>query len=86
MGLVTEVVEPGTLPGRVDATIDELLRVPPLSLQLTKQGMWLALEIPSFDAAVELENRQQVLTSATVDAAESMDAYRHNRAPSYGNT
>ena len=86
MGLVTEVAEPQDLPRRVDAALDALLRVPPLSLQLTKQGMWLALEIPSFDAAVELENRQQVLTSATADADESMAAYRHNRAPSYRNT
>jgi enoyl-CoA hydratase len=70
----------------VDAVIDALLRVPPLSLQLTKQGMWLALEIPSFDAAIELENRQQVLTSATADADEAMATYRHNRAPSYRNT
>jgi hypothetical protein len=27
---------------------------PPLSL--TKQGMWLALDVPSFDAMVEVEN------------------------------
>ncbi len=70
----------------MDAVVDALLRVPPLSLQMTKQGIWLALEIPSFDAAVELENRQQVLTSATADAQESMAAYRRNRAPSYRNT
>jgi enoyl-CoA hydratase/carnithine racemase len=85
MGLVTEVAEPEALAGQVEATIDALLRVPPLSLQLTKQGMWLALEIPSFDAAVELENRQQVLASATSDAREAGAAYRQDRPPSYRN-
>ena len=85
MGLVTEVAEPDVLAERVEATIDALLRVPPLSLQLTKQGMWLALEIPSFDAAVELENRQQVLASATADAREAGAAYRQNRPPAYRN-
>jgi len=85
MGLVTEVAEPEALAGRVEATVDALLRVPPLSLQLTKQGMWLALEIPSFDATVELENRQQVLASATADAREAGVAYRQNRPPSYRN-
>jgi len=85
MGLVTDVAEPEALADRVEATIDALLRVPPLSLQLTKQGMWLALEIPSFDAAVELENRQQVLASATADAKEAGAAYRQNRPPAYRN-
>ncbi len=44
---------------RVDATIDALLQAPPMSLSLTKQGMWLALEIPSFDAMIEVENRRR---------------------------
>jgi enoyl-CoA hydratase/carnithine racemase len=85
IGLVTSVAEPGELPGRVEATVDALLGAPPLSLSLTKQGMWLALEIPSFDAAVELENRQQVLTAATADADEAMAAYRERREPDYRN-
>jgi enoyl-CoA hydratase len=55
----------------------------PLSLSLTKQGMWLSLEIPSFDAAVELENRQQVLTSLTTDQQEAMAAFREKRPASY---
>ena len=54
-------------------------------LSLTKQGMWLALEIPSFDAMVEVENRQQVLTSATADAAEAMASYTGGRAADYRN-
>jgi len=85
IGLVTSVVEPGELPGSVEATVDALLGAPPLSLSLTTQGMWLALEIPSFDAAVELENRQQVLTAATADADEAMAAYRERRDPDYRN-
>ncbi len=60
-------------------------RAPPLSVSLTKQGMWLALEIPSFDAMVEVENRQQVLASTTADASEAMASYRERRAPEYRN-
>jgi enoyl-CoA hydratase len=85
IGLVTDVTEPDELAARVDATIDALLEAPPMSLSLTKQGMWLALEIPSFDAMIEMENRQQILTSATADAAEAMAAYVGRRAPRYGN-
>ncbi|HTA09856.1 MAG TPA: enoyl-CoA hydratase/isomerase family protein [Streptosporangiaceae bacterium] len=85
IGLVTDVVEPGALTATVNDTIDTLLQAPPLSLSLTKQGMWLALEIPSFDAMVEVENRQQVLTSATEDASEAMAAYVGHRPAEYQN-
>ena len=85
IGLLADAVPAAELETRVDRAIDDLLVMPPLSLSLTKQGMWLALEIPSFDAAVELENRQQVLTSATADQQESMAAYREKRPPFYRN-
>ena len=85
IGLVADVVEPDALGGRVDATVDALLAAPPLSLELTKQGMWLSLETPSFDAAVELENRQQVLTMLTSDQREAMSAWIDRRPPAYGN-
>jgi enoyl-CoA hydratase/carnithine racemase len=85
IGLVTDVTAPEELTRRVDDTIDALLQAPPLSLSLTKQGMWLALEIPSFDAMVEVENRQQVLTSATEDAREAMASYVERRHAEYRN-
>jgi enoyl-CoA hydratase len=83
IGLLADVVPAGELEGRVERAIDDLLVMPPLSLSLTKQGMWLSLEVPSFDAAVELENRQQVLTSATADQGEAMAAFREKRPPVY---
>jgi enoyl-CoA hydratase len=83
IGLVADVVEPDHLDARVDEVMDALLAAPPLSLSLTKQGMWLALEVSSFDQAVELENRQQVLTLMTDDQTEAMRAYIENRPPSY---
>ena len=85
IGLVTDVVEPDALTAAVNDTIDALIQAPPLSLSLTKQGMWLALEIPSFDAMVEVENRQQVLTSATEDAGEAMASYLGRRPANYHN-
>jgi enoyl-CoA hydratase/carnithine racemase len=85
IGLVTEVVEPGALPGAVAAMTGSLLAAPPLSLSLTKQGMWLALEVPSFDAMVEIENRQQVLASSTADAREAMASYLERRPARYSN-
>jgi enoyl-CoA hydratase len=85
IGLVTDVTPLDDLTARVNEKIDALLEAPPLSLSLTKQGMWLALEIPSFDAMVEVENRQQVLTSATDDAREAMASYVGRRPAKYHN-
>jgi enoyl-CoA hydratase/carnithine racemase len=83
IGLLADVVPADELAARVDRTVDDLLAAPPMSLALTKQGMWLSLEIPSFDAAVEMENRQQALTSATADAAEARRTYRGTGTPDY---
>ncbi|GAB2964031.1 enoyl-CoA hydratase-related protein [Amycolatopsis acidiphila] len=83
IGLLADAVAPQELERRVTTAIDDLLAAPPLSLALTKQGMWLALEMPSFDAAVELENRQQVLTLLTDDQTEAMRAYREGATPRY---
>jgi len=85
IGLLTDVVEPADLPAAVAAMAGSLLAAPPLSLSLTKQGMWLALEVPSFDAMVEVENRQQVLASATADASEAMASYLARRSAEYHN-
>jgi enoyl-CoA hydratase len=84
IGLLADVVAPDQLAARVDQAISDLLAAPPLSLSLTKQGMWMSLEIPSFDAAVEVENRQQVLTSLTEDSNEAMASYRAKRRGTYG--
>lgn len=83
IGLLADVVPDDQLAARVDQAISDLLAAPPLSLSLTKQGMWMSLEIPSFDAAVEVENRQQVLTSMTEDSNEAMASYRGKRRGNY---
>jgi enoyl-CoA hydratase/carnithine racemase len=85
IGLLADAVPAEELAARVERAVDDLLAMPPLSLSLTKQGMWLSLEVPSFDAAVELENRQQVLTSATADQQEAMAAFLERRPAAYDN-
>jgi enoyl-CoA hydratase/carnithine racemase len=85
IGLLADVVPAAELSGRVDAMLDDLLKAPPMSMSLTKQGMWLALELPSFDAAVEMENRQQILTLMTGDADEARRSYLDGTPPDYRN-
>jgi enoyl-CoA hydratase len=85
IGLLADVVPSDELMSRVDSAVDALIAAPPMSLAMTKRGMWLALEMPAFDTAIEMENRQQVLTSATTDQHEAMDAFVAKRAPEYTN-
>lgn len=83
IGMLTEVVAPGELAAAARAKADEIMQNPPLSVELTKQGMWLALEIPSFDAVIALENRQQFVTALTEDRAEATAAFLQKRPPHF---
>lgn len=83
IGLLSEVVAPTQLHTAVLARSAQIQLNAPFSVQLTKQAMWLALETPSFDACVELENRQQVITALTEDRFEATQAFLDKRAPQY---
>src|SRR3546814_9317743 len=61
----------------------EICKNPPASVALTKQGMWLALEMPSLRAGIEMENRQQVITAMTEDQPEATTAFLEKRDPDY---
>jgi enoyl-CoA hydratase len=82
-GLVTDVVPQEELMNTALAEAAEIMLNAPLGVELTKQGMWIALETPSFAAAVEFENRQQILTGMTEDSAESRAAFLGKRKPSF---
>jgi enoyl-CoA hydratase/carnithine racemase len=84
IGLVTELTEPERLMDVALAKAREIMLNAPISVELTKQGMWTALETPSLAAAVEFENRQQVLTAMTEDQSEAVAAFLAKRPPSYG--
>lgn len=82
-GLVTAVHESDELTSAALDKAAEIMLNPPFSVELTKQGMWTALETPAFATAVELENRQQILTALTRDQGEAASAFLEKRAPHY---
>ena len=47
--------------------------------------MWTALEVP-MQAAIDIENRQQIMLSQTLDHREAMTAFLERRAPEYRNS
>jgi enoyl-CoA hydratase len=50
-----------------------------------KATLWSNLEIPSLEAAIDLEARTQILSLGTADAREQLQAYREGRAARYTN-
>ena len=54
-----------------------------MGLRLTKEGLNAAIDAPSLEAAMAIENRNQLLCGQTADAKEGMRAFAEKRAPRY---
>lgn len=85
IGLVIDVVPGDGLLDAAYAKAREIMANAPASVALTKQGMWASLEIPSLRAAIDFENRQQVVTALTDDAREAQAAFLGKRDPVFRN-
>lgn len=83
IGLVLEVVPEDELIGRALEEAELIVRNSPMGIRMTKEVMWSALEIPGQQAAIDLENRTQVMMSQTADHAEGMRAFLERRPPRY---
>ena len=68
-GLVSELVEPDRLTARAVEIASRIAELSPLGVQLTKRALQVNTDAAGLDAALELENRNQVLSHATDDAA-----------------
>jgi len=68
-GLVSELVEPDRLIGRALELASGIAELAPLGVQLTKRALQVNTDAAGPGAAMELENRNQVLTHATDEAA-----------------
>ncbi len=86
IGLVVDVVDDDALLDTALAKAEEIMRNTPFGVALTKEGMWSSLEIPGMQQAIDLENRQQIMASATADHREAMQAFLEKRPPKYTNT
>jgi enoyl-CoA hydratase len=83
IGLVVEVVDDGALLELAYLKAQQIMLNSPFGVALTKEGMWSALEIPGMQAAIDLENRQQIMASATSDHREAIRAFLEKRPPNY---
>ncbi|ODQ84703.1 enoyl-CoA hydratase/isomerase family protein [Mycolicibacterium holsaticum] len=69
-GLVSEIVEPDRLAERAFEIASTIAGLSPLGVQLTKRALQTNTDAAGLAAAMELENRNQVLSHATDEAAQ----------------
>jgi len=81
--LVSEVVADADLAEAAQSYIEEMLTTSPMGLRLTKEGLNVAIDSAGLEAAMAIENRNQLLCSKTDDAREGMMAFIEKRAPNY---
>ena len=79
IGLVADVVEPDALPGRALDGATQIAQSAPWAVRLTKRGIWTALEIPSEQAAIEFEDRQQIMATFGNALPEAVGAFLEKR-------
>ena len=79
IGLVAGVVEADGLMARALEAAEEIAAWSPWGIRLTKQGMWSALEIASERAAIEYEDRQQIMALHGIAPPEAVTAFLEKR-------
>ena len=82
-GLVSEVVADEALEAAAQTYVDEMLGTSPMGLRMTKEGLAMAIDAPSLEAAMAIENRNQLMCAASEDFAEGMRAFLQKRPPVY---
>jgi enoyl-CoA hydratase len=83
IGLVSRVVPDEEVLDLAVAMGEGMCAFSPFGLALTKDTIWAALEVSSLRAAVDLENRTQLLAGHTGNLNEASAAFKEKRPPVY---
>ncbi|GGE06106.1 enoyl-CoA hydratase [Polymorphobacter glacialis] len=83
VGLVSEVVPDDALEATAQIYVDEMITTSPIGLRMTKEGLAMAIDAPGLEAAMAIENRNQLMCAATSDFAEGMRAFLEKRPAVY---
>lgn len=75
--LCSRVVPDGELDNAADDLIEAMLANSPFGLRLTKDALNFSVDAPSMDAAMAMEDRQQILATFTDDLAKRRERFQH---------
>ncbi len=81
MGLVSRVVAPGDVVDEALSMAADMVRYSHHGLEATKQSMWVELEINSLDAAIEFEDRNQLMAGFTDNLPTAIRAFDRDEDP-----
>lgn len=74
-GLVSAVVPDDQLEEAAQPYIDDMLETSSMGLRMTKEGLNLSIDAPSLEAAMAIENRNQIMCSSSSEFAERMKSF-----------
>ena len=83
LGLVSRIVPPVQLEAEAQGFVDDMLHATPLGLRLTKEALNHAIDAGGLEAAIAMEDRNQILASSDGDFAEGVQAFLEKRRPVY---
>jgi enoyl-CoA hydratase len=83
LGLVSRIVAPAQLQAEAQGLVTDMLHATPLGLRLTKEALNHAIDAQGLEAAIAMEDRNQILASADGDFQEGVAAFLEKRPPNY---
>jgi len=83
LGLVSRVMPDGELEAAARALAADILRNTPLGVRLTKECLNMAIDAPSLQQAIAMEDRNQILCAQSEDFVEGVRAFIEKRPPKF---
>ena len=83
VGLANQVVADEALNEAAQVFVDEMMATSPMGLRMTKEGLNMAIDAGSLEAAMAIENRNQIMCSSSADFKEGLQAFTEKRKPVY---
>ena len=83
LGLLNRVTGPDDLIDQTLAMAEQICANSPGGIRISKRALQANMEVTSFAAALELENRGQALLTRCDDMTEALEAFKAKRAPNF---
>jgi enoyl-CoA hydratase len=83
LGLISKIVSSDKLDEEGRAMVKDMLHATPLGLRLTKEALNHAIDAQSLEAAIAMEDRNQILCAQGEDFREGISAFLEKREPRY---